>query len=265
MLGNTRRSLGKLLRGRPPAILLLLVLGGCGPTPGELLTYEMVLVGVGLALGLALWKIGYRVGRRLGGRWFVCSHCLRPQPAKVPDGQVQTCPACGQASCVNELDSQTLRELEAPLGKRLPSGCVWRRTLLLTVCTLAAFFAISCIVRFLAYIEVRVEGVPEWLGFPLFFTAACCGEHWHEWPVLGYGLYFYSYHIACVLSVWSNALGMPFHVQLLIAYPAVCAAVAAHWHVGLSQWRRGWLLPTGIAAINTVAALAGYLAKWPVF
>ncbi len=61
------------------AILLLpLLTGGRGPTRGELLTYEMVIVVTGLLLSLGMWGIGYRIGRRIFGKWFVCSHCLAP-------------------------------------------------------------------------------------------------------------------------------------------------------------------------------------------
>ena len=67
--------------------LLPMLIGGCGPTPEELLSYEMVLVVVGFIVGMVMWGIGCRIGHRIDGRWFVCSHCLHPQPARVSDGQ----------------------------------------------------------------------------------------------------------------------------------------------------------------------------------
>jgi hypothetical protein len=247
--------------GRAALLAILPFVGGCGPTPEELLAYEMILVGVGLGLGMSMWWVGHRMGNRLSGRWFVCSHCLSPQLARVPDGQIQLCASCGQQSSVNELDRQTLLELQ-PAGYALfARWAAWRWTLALTTGTLAAFFTISCTVRLLAYMGVRIKGLPDWLAFPLAIMVTCCGERWLQWPLIGYGLCFYCYEFVCLVSRSMDAFDLPLRTQLAAAYGPIVGIIAAHWYAGLRGWRRGWLLPAAIAVANILAAVVAYLLR----
>lgn len=83
--------------------------------------------------------------------------------------------------------------------------------------------------------------------------------------MIGCGLYFYSFHLACWAGRQASDFGIPDWLQMAAIYPMTAGMILAHWQVGLRRWRRGWLLPVGVATVNTLAAMIGYLLKWSTF
>jgi hypothetical protein len=236
-------------------------MGGCGPTPGELLGYEMVVVVVGLMLGLTMWGSGYRLGRRMFGRWFVCSHCLTPQAAKVRDGDLQPCERCGQDSTVNLLDRVTAKEVFVEAGLQVSQGGLWRWTAILTLLTSGAFLGASCMAYWADPQESSFGSLPEWLATPLW---VCLGSGGLEYPGLGTGYLFFSFQFVSAIADWSARAGrIPEQLLAIAAYSGILVVIASHWYAGLRRWRRGWLLPLSLAIVNTVAAVIGYMLEVP--
>jgi len=249
-------------------LLCLAVIPGCGPTAGQIFTYEIVLVVVGLAMGLAMWALGRRIGRRWC-RWFVCSHCLRPQPANVQEPQMQQCPSCGQLSSVNYLSRKDMAELT---DKKHPRVC-WashKRTaawaLLLAVATIGVFALVSVTLNALWSQDnypwpTKYE---NWILFPLTLVASEPSTY----PGVSCGLLFYNFHAFCfaceALDFAEEALGSVLLETVLVSivYIGLVSVLALHWYAGLRRWRRGWLLPIVLQSINIVLAALGYFFKW---
>lgn len=246
------------------AILLPLMMGGCGPTSGELLTYEMVVVAAGLGLGMGTWGIGYRLGGRIFGQWFVCSHCLVPQVAGVGDGDRQACCRCGQESTVNVLDRATAMEVIPKAGLRAAWGRGWRWTAGLTGLTAGVLAGLSLVFHGLDLKESNLQGLPEWLTLPIAYCFRL-GESGSGigYPGLGCGLFFFSYQFGNPVDKLMTLTNAPEQVCMAVLYGGILSMIDVHWHIGLRRWRWGWLLPIGVAVVNTVAAIIGYVLAVP--
>ena len=230
---------------------------GCWPTDEQVLAYEAVLAVTGLGLGLAMWALGRRIGRRWCHHWFVCSYCLQPQPASVPDAQMQSCPACGRRSSVNHLSRADARRLGAA-GKTvlLPSRRrVAVSALLLTLLTLALLSIPGLVIR-----QVWPAGPPwptedeNWILFPLTFIAT----EMPQTPALGWGWCFFNFDLFVLIAEQVEDVVRGDIAENTTCYVGLVLLLALHWYAGLRRWRRGWLLPVALQAFNVGFAVMAY-------
>jgi hypothetical protein len=226
------------VRRRPAVALvclcLLLLAVNFAVTPRHVgaVVLETAMVGTGLMLGFCLYGIGYWMGGWKGKHpWFVCSHCLTPQQAIVPDGHTQVCPACGKLSSANQLDRRTLSEM-VPRKNR---GGISFRTRPHAVLFSGILLGLTGLVMYPILMTDMQEVVIQ-LGTHSGF---CLGlRRWMFWangvprmpsaPFFGYGDY----------------------VSLAVTVGLILITASIYWYAGLLRSRIGMLLPLVVAAMN---------------
>lgn len=253
----------------------LLFFAGCGPTPEQVLFYELELAVVSFGvvwLLMALGRLFYdsRV-------WFVCSYCLEPDARyDVRDGTMTTCTHCGRTTSVNELprdlvpkvaDVQTPRRLRLMARSRRARLLV---TLLLAVAFQFALVLVGCLVFY-------VSRAGTWPGFdkhrlchevafPFVFALGSSDDSFSPWWAFNW-LLLISYHLGAALGGLLDVLHAP---GVVMNAPgniiAITLAQLALWSffivLGYRLRRRRWQIPALVAALNAVVAITAYIANW---
>lgn len=214
--------------------MLLLVLSAAVTPRAGVVIIEIILIGTGLSLGFAIYGVGYWMGGWKGEKdWFVCSHCLTPQRANVPDGHAQVCPACNESSSVSYLDRQTLVEMVPPQDRGWFSCRTWPHAILFSAILLGLTGLV--LLHFLApsNAEKAVIAFGSECGLCLGLRSWMFGPT--EIPpvpltiLFGYGRY----------------------LPIAVAIGLILLTVSTYWYAGLLRSRKGMLLPLVVAVVNT--------------
>ena len=228
----------------------LLFVAGCGPTPAQMLMYEVVLAHFGLLLGLGIWLLGWRIGRRWAVRWYHCRHCGAPNAAAPPPAREQQCPSCGRASAVDALPWRQLRQAGIRRLSVLPRRRAAAAAAALAPATMA-LLAVPWAVRH--WMVPGTWELPEYeqiLGFALTYAFTEPAPY----PSLGPGLLFFSYELVCAIKPSSPA-------WLVCGYLGVFLTLTGHWYMGLRRLPWGWIVPAGLTLVNTGIAFVLYCVR----
>lgn len=274
---SSRQSVSKT---RPsvafPAGITLLLLSGCGPTPGQILFYELELSVVGFGLAWLLMWIGRRcVDTRT---WFVCSYCLKPNALHgIQDGTQTVCPHCGELTSVNELP----RDMVVTYATENRTG--WRRRIAhlrlrpLRMCLLLALtfqltlMALGMILQLLHHFKLfelpdyHTHRLIHEVTFPLVFSLATSDSpdpwwlfnwvlliSWHAGGYFMTGLSRTSPTISS-MGYWSgSALITPMQIGLWTLFI---------W-LGCRMRSYRWVPPVLVLVVNASVALAAYWLQW---